>query len=105
MIVYDEATVTALDALSGEVLWTVEDTGFPSACSFDEEGNLVICSYYGSYVTVVNEDGEVTLQDALAGEDYSWSCMLALRGNCEMSIYYAMYGDSDESGKVFTAEY
>lgn len=103
VIVYDEETVTALDMLNGEVLWEVKETGFPAACSFDEDGNLYICSYYGSRVTKVDENGEVIMQDELAGDDYSWACMLALRENNLMSIYYAMYEDS-ENGRIFTTE-
>lgn len=104
VIVYDEAKIVALDALTGETLWEVEDTGFPGACSFDKEGNLVVCGYYG-YVTIIDEDGEVVWKDDPAGEDYSWACMLVLKENREMSIYYAMYEENDGPGKVFTTEY
>lgn len=106
VIVYDDQKVVALDACTGEKLWEACDTGFPSAVSFDRDGNFYVCSYYGSCLSVIDKDGNVIRRDDnLAGEDYTWACMLVLKENRDMSIYYARCGEDDELGKVFTTKY
>lgn len=105
VIVYDEQRIVALDAYTGDVLWENNDTGFPSACSFDKEGNLFVCGYYGSNVCVIDKDGKTLwCKHDFAGEDYSWASMMILKDDNTISIYYAMYEDA-ERGIIYTTKY
>lgn len=106
VIVYDEQSITALDALTGEVLWINEDCGYPGAYSFDSNGNLYICSYLGSNLCIIDKDGNtIQKKENYAGEDYNWGSMLVLHPDGILNIYYASYGEGNEEGKIFTARY
>lgn len=105
VIVYDNQKIVALDASTGDVLWINKDAGYPGAYSFDDKGNLYICGYYGSTLCVIDGDGNtIRKEDSLAGDGYNWATMLALTPDGNMSIYYAMYNDSDEEGKIYTTK-
>lgn len=106
VIVYDEQSIAALDALTGETLWVNEDCGYPGAYSFDSNGNLYICSYLGSNLCVIDKDGNtIQKKENYAGEDYNWGSMLVLHPDGILNIYYASYGEGNEEGKIFTARY
>ena len=106
VIVYDEQSIVALDALTGETLWVNEDCGYPGAYSFDSNGNLYICSYLGSNLCVIDKDGNtIQKKENYAGEDYNWGSMLVLHPDGILNIYYASYGEGNEEGKIFTARY
>lgn len=108
VMLHDDGKIVAIDAYTGDVLWENEDTGYPSAVSFDDEGNFFVCSYYGNSITVIDPDGETIWdEDNLAGDnvDYSWATMLALKEDRVMSIYYAYNESPEDNGIVFTTEY
>lgn len=106
VIVYDDEKIVALDAAGGEKLWVNEDTGFPGACSFDREGNLYVCGYYGSNVCVIDKDGNTLRKETgMAGEDYTWATMLTVRDDNKISIYYSGYVENDIYGKIFTTDF
>lgn len=105
VIVCNEQNIVALDANTGEELWISEDVGFPGACSFDSEGNLYVCGYYGSNVRVIDKDGKTIFDDNPAGDKYSWTSMMTIGEDKKVSIYYARYDDDDMSGRIFTKQF
>ncbi len=106
VIAYDEQKVIALDAMTGDTIWSNEDTGFPSAYSFDSNGNLYICSYYGGSLCVIDPKGNtIRKEDHFAGEEYDWASMLILRPDGNMSVDFDMYNDYDGDGRIYTTKY
>lgn len=106
VIIYDDQKIKALDVATGELLWVNEDTGFPSACSFDRDGNLYVCGYYGSNVCVIDKDGNTLRNETgMADEDYTWATMLTVRDDDKISIYYSGYVENDVYGKIFTTDF
>ncbi len=69
----EDRTVVALDISSGKKVWeNASFGGSPSAFTFDDDGNLYICGYFGPDLFVMNENGETIHKVEAFSSDYYW---------------------------------
>ena len=75
--IYDNGTVIALSAFTGEELWrNTEFTGGNAACITDEEGNLYICGYYGPDIMKIDPLGKTVYRIQTLDDQFYWPYQL-----------------------------
>ena len=85
-------TLFALDADTGNNIWSVYNAGASSDITFDKYGNIYICGYYGPNLLVVDKNGnELYREDS--DPNYYWVYDLEINGNT-LNMYY----ESDMGG-------
>lgn len=105
--VYDDGKISALDAVSGETMWTNDDFGgYPSAWDFDDAGNLYVCGYYGPDLMVIDKYGNtVVREDDISDGTCCWPSMLTVNDSDggKVSIYFD-HCDGEDNGTILTVE-
>ena len=72
-------SVVALDLTDGSVKWKNDEFGGASpAWTFDEEGNLYLCGYYGPDLFVVTKDGKTRKRVDQFSQSYYWPYYIEL---------------------------
>ena len=73
--------IVTLDINTGEIVWRNEDTDLGMAGTFDDAGNLYVCSYWGIDLLIIDKYGNTIKKIYSLDDRYYWPYELEISGD------------------------
>ena len=93
--------MVALDLTDGSEVWrSTEFDGALGGFTYDEDGTIYLCGYFGPDLFVVNKDGETVFRIPELKESYIWPYDIRFTDEGNLLITYEQVGESGGEGTI-----
>lgn len=97
----EDGDVVALDLTDGSEVWrNTEFSGALGGYTFDEDGTIYLCGYFGPDLFVVNKDGETVKCIAQLKDGYIWPYDIRFTDEGDLLLTYEQVGESADEGTI-----